>query len=201
MTRHHRLPTLLAATLFLISISVAAAATKKPAPDTEALSPREKIAETILTDIHQATWITEGKGPHVVYIFFDPNCPACNQLYHSFRPWVEKGTIELHWIPVGILMTTSPGKAAALLEAKDRLKALTENEMKFSSANGFGGIAEEPLPTDATLKQLDTNERLLKHTVNMAVPTMLFRDKQGVATYIQGSPPEGPLGQIVREVK
>lgn len=202
MTRHYRLPTLLATTLlFIISISCATAATKKPAPDSEASSPRQKIAETLLADIHQATWIAEGKGPHVIYIFFDPNCPACNQLHHTFRPWVEKGSIELRWIPVGILMTTSPGKAAALLEAKDRLAALTENEAKFSRENGFGGIAEEPLPTDATLKQLDKNVELLKHTVNMAVPTMVFRDKQGAATYVQGSPPEGPLGQLVQEVK
>jgi hypothetical protein len=41
----------------------------------------------------------------------------------------------------------------------------------------------------------------LKHTVNMAVPTMVFRDKQNIATFIQGAPPAGPLGQIVREVK
>ncbi len=201
MTRRYRLPTLFAAMLFLISIGGTATAAKTSAPDTPAPSPRQKIADTILTGIHQATWIAEGKGPHVIYIFFDPNCPACNQLHHTFRPWVEQGEIELRWIPVGILMTTSLGKAAALLEAKDRLAALAENEAKFSRETGFGGIAEEPLPTDATVKQLDNNTRLLKHTINMAVPTMVFRDKQNNANYIQSAPPAGPLSQIVREVK
>jgi thiol:disulfide interchange protein DsbG len=201
MTRTFRLPALAVASLFLLAFSWTALAAETPAPGTASLSPHQKIAETMLAGIHQATWITEGKGPHVIYIFFDPNCPACNQLYHSFRPLVEQGIIELHWIPVGILMTTSPGKAAALLEAKDRLAALAENEAKFSRENGFGGIAEEPLPTDATLKQLEANVRLLKHTVNMAVPTLLFRNKQNNATFIQAAPPPGPLSQIVREVK
>lgn len=201
MTHRHRLTTRFLVMLFLIFISGTASAANNTAPDTASPTPRQKIAESLLAEIHQATWIAEGKGPHIIYIFFDPNCPACNQLHHTFRPWVEQGAIELRWIPVGTLMTTSLGKAAALLEAKDRLAALTQNEAKFSRETGFGGIAEEPLPTDATLKQLETNERLLKLTLNMAVPTMVFRDKQNRANLVQGSPPAGPLGQIVREVK
>lgn len=207
MTPYLRLLIRAATALFLISFigtvasTPAVAAAKTPPADSAVASPREKIAETILSDIQQATWIAEGKGPHVIYIFFDPNCPACNQLHHNFRPWVEQGKIELRWIPVGILMTTSLGKAAALLEAPDRLTALTENEAKFSRERGFGGIAEEPGPTDATLKQLETNAHLLKHTVNMAVPTMVFRDRQNRANFIQGTPAAGPLGQIVQEVK
>ncbi len=201
MTHRPRRTTRFIALLFLISISWTASADKTTAPDTASPTPRQKIADTLLAEIHQATWVAEGKGPHIIYIFFDPNCPACNQLHHTFRPWVEKGEIELRWIPVGTLMTTSQGKAAAILEAKDRLAALTENETKFSRETGFGGIAEEPLPKEATLKQLETNERLLKHTRNMAVPTMVFRDKQNRASFVQGSPPAGPLSQIVGEVQ
>jgi thiol:disulfide interchange protein DsbG len=201
MTHRYRLLTGFIATLFLIFVSGTATAAKTSAPETATPAPRQNIADTLLAEIHQATWIAEGKGPHIIYIFFDPNCPACNQLHHTFRPWVEQGAIELRWIPVGILMTTSLGKAASLLEAKDRLAALAENEAKFNRESGFGGIAEEPLPADATLKQLETNAHLLQHTINMAVPTMVFRDKQNKAAFIQGSPPAGPLGQIVREVK
>ena len=178
-----------------------AVADKIPLPEQTPLSGRQKIAATILSDIGQATWIAEGKGPHVVYIFFDPNCPACNQLYHSLRPWVERGDVELRWIPVGILMLTSHGKAAALLEAKDRRAALQENEAKFNSATGFGGISEEPLPADATVKQLDANAKLLKHTANMAVPTLVFRDKNNNATVIQGVPPAVYLEKMIKELK
>jgi thiol:disulfide interchange protein DsbG len=201
MTHRSRLPSRLVAMLLLIFISGTSAADKQPSPGKATVTPHQKIADALLTNIHTTTWIAEGKGPHVIYIFFDPNCPACNQLNHTFRPWVEQGQIELRWIPVGTLMTTSLGKAAALLEAKDKLAALTENETKFSRETGFGGIAEEPMPRDATLKLLDNNLSVLKHTVNMAVPTMVFRDKQNIATFIQGAPPAGPLGQIVREVK
>ena len=201
MIHRYRFTTRLVSLLILIFISVTSTADTRPTSNPVAQSPHQKIADALLKDILTTTWIAEGKGPHVIYIFFDPNCPACNQLNHTFRPWVEQGQIELRWIPVGTLMTTSLGKAAALLEAKNPLAALTENETKFSRETGFGGIAEEPLPRDATLKRLDNNLDVLKHTVNMAVPTMVFRNKENQATFIQGAPPAGPLGQIVREVK
>ncbi|MEJ2509073.1 MAG: hypothetical protein P8009_06285 [Gammaproteobacteria bacterium] len=40
-----------------------------------------QLAASMLADITQASWIAEGKGPHVVYVFFDPNCPYCHKLY------------------------------------------------------------------------------------------------------------------------
>ncbi len=187
--------------LFLTLTSGLAIADKIPIQEQTPAGARQKIAATILANIGQATWITEGKGPHMIYIFFDPNCPACNQLHHALRPWVERGAVELRWIPVGILMLTSHGKAAALLEAKDRQAALQENEAKFNPATGFGGISEEPLPAETTVKQLDANAKLLKHTANMAVPTLLFRDKDNKTTIIQGVPPAAHLEKMIKELK
>ena len=187
--------------LFLTLSSGPATADKIPIQEQTPAGARQKIATTILADIGQATWIAEGKGPHVVYIFFDPNCPACNQLHHALRPSVERGDVELRWIPVGILMLTSHGKAAALLEAKDRHAALQENKAKFNNATGFGGISEEPLPAETTVKQLDANAKLLKHTANMAVPTLVFRDKDNKATVIQGVPPAAHLERMIKELK
>lgn len=162
---------------------------------------RQKVAASLLADIGQATWIAEGKSPHVIYIFFDPNCPSCSQLHHSLQPWANRGAVELRWIPVGILMTTSYGKAAAILEAKDQRAALQENETKFNPATGFGGISEEPLPTATTAKQLDVNTNLLKQVANMAVPTMVFRDKNNKAILVQGAPPAAVLEKIIKELK
>ncbi len=202
MTHAYRRPALLPLlALFLTLTSGPATADKIPMQEQTPAGARQKIAATILADIGQATWIVEGKGPHVVYIFFDPNCPACNQLHQSLRPWVERGAVELRWIPVGILMLTSHGKAAALLEAKDRHAALQENGTKFNSATGFGGISEEPLPAETTVKQLDANAKLLKHTANMAVPTLVFRDKDNKAIVIQGVPPVASLEKMIKELK
>ena len=201
MHAYYRSALLSLLTLFLMLTGHSASADKMTKQEQTPAGARQKPAASILADIGQATWIAEGKGPHMVYIFFDPNCPACNQLHRSLRPWVERGDVELRWVPVGILMLTSHGKAAALLEAKDPRAALQENEAKFNSATGFGGISEEPLPTDATVKKLDANAGLLKHTANMAVPTMVFRDKDDQAVLVQGVPPTIFLEKMIKELK
>ena len=202
MMHAYRRPALLSLlTMFLILTGHSASADKMTQQSQTPADARTKAAATIMANISQATWIAEGKGPHVMYVFFDPNCPACNQLHHSLSPWVERNEVELRWIPVGILMLTSHGKAAALLEAKDPHAALQENEAKFNRATGFGGISEEPLPTDTTIKQLDANANLLKHTANMAVPTLVFRDKDNKATVVQGVPSGASLEKMIKELK
>jgi thiol:disulfide interchange protein DsbG len=70
----------------------------------------QQIAASLLKDIRQATWIAEGKGPHVAYVFFDPDCPYCHKLYMETRSRVKAGNLQLRWIPAGILTATSPGK-------------------------------------------------------------------------------------------
>ena len=67
----------------------------------------QQLAGSMLKDIGQTTWIKEGKGPHIIYIFFDPNCPFCHRLYVNTRAWIKQGKVQLRWIPVGILTTTS----------------------------------------------------------------------------------------------
>ena len=102
----------------------------------------QQLAESMLMDINKATWIAEGKSPHVVYVFFDPNCPYCHKLFVSARPWVKQGKLELRWIPTGTLMTTSHGKAVAMLGTEDPLKAFYQNEEHYSRSSG-GGIDED----------------------------------------------------------
>jgi thiol:disulfide interchange protein DsbG len=158
---------------------------------------RQQLAQSILTDIKQTTWITEGKGPHVVYIFFDPNCPYCHRLYLNTRSWVKQGKLQIHWIPVGILTTTSPGKAIALLQADDPVAAFYKNEDHYDE----GGAIEEDLADPATEKQLKANEALLSRTHSGAVPVMLFHDLKGNPRLFTGSPPKAKVDKILKYVK
>jgi thiol:disulfide interchange protein DsbG len=160
-----------------------------------------QVAQSMLKDIDQATWVAEGRGPRIVYIFFDPNCPYCHHLYVNTRPWVGKDGLQFRWVPVGVLMTTSAGKAAAILEAEDPVRALHVNEDNYSRENGFGAIEEDPLPSDATEKKLHANQALLERTGLDAVPSMLFRDKSGQAQFIGGAPPPPELKKILAMVK
>ncbi|MBI3561212.1 MAG: thiol:disulfide interchange protein DsbG [Gammaproteobacteria bacterium] len=157
----------------------------------------QPLAESMLTDIDQATWITEGKSPHIIYIFFDPNCPFCHKLYESTRAWVKQGKAQLRWIPVGMLTPTSHGKAAAMLVAKDPLKAFYQNEESYRQ----GGGIDEDFATPVVEKQLKANEALLARTGTGAVPTLLLRTHKGAPLLVQGLPPKNKLGLLLEQVK
>lgn len=187
-------------TLALVMFAVAYTAETSAAENGRAAA-MERLAGSMLQDIHQTTWISEGKSKHIIYIFFDPNCPFCHRLYVSTRNWVKENKMELRWIPVGILTTTSAGKAASILGAKDPLKAFYKNEDNYVRAQGQGGGVEEDIPSPAVEKKLKANEALLARTGFGAVPIMLFRGNDNTPILIQGSPPANKLEIIRKYVK
>lgn len=162
----------------------------------------EQSADTMLRDIGQATWVRDGESQRVIYVFFDPNCPFCRKVYDGLRPEVNMGEVELRWIPIGVLMTTSLGKAATILEAKDPTAALHRNEHNFSTETGqFGGIEEEPAPRDDTLARLDRNLALLRRSGMDSVPALLYRTRDGRARFVVGAPPRPALERILGELQ
>lgn len=162
----------------------------------------QRAADSMLADIQQATWVRDGRSAHVIYVYFDPNCPYCRRVYDGLRTQVEFGDVELRWIPIAILTTTSPGKAAAILEAKDPTAALRQNEEHFSTETGsLGGIEEELLPRKDTLMRLDRNLALLRRSGRDNVPALLFRDARHQAQFIVGAPPEAALRKLVTDLE
>ena len=185
--------------LWLVANLLPAQAADNPPSRTDA---RQQAAASMLKDIKQATWVRDGKSAHVIYVFFDPNCPYCHRVYENLRPAVKRGDVELRWIPTGTLMTTSPGKAAAILEARNPTEAFYQNESGYSRETGsFGGIAEEPLPQNKTLQSLDRNLKLLQRSGNQGVPALLFRTMDGTANLIVGAPPAAFLEKLVKEIE
>ncbi len=157
----------------------------------------QQQTEALLNDVSKAAWIAEGKGPHVVYVFFDANCPYCHKLFLNTRNRVKQGKLQLRWIPTTTLTTTSRGKAAAMLGAKDPLKAFYQNENSY----GNGGGVEEDLASADVEKKLTINDDLLARTPSGYVPAMLFRADNGEATLIVGSAPQDKLDKILDHVK
>ena len=143
-------------------------------------------AAAVLADAPKATWIAEGRGSRIVYIFIDPNCPSCALLYRNLRTLIEPHDLQLRWIPVAVVNATSLGKAAAILQAPDRLAALRRNEERYHGETYSGGI-EEDIPSTETEQRLRTNEGLLNKLDIPVVPTMLFANKEDRAVLIQGA--------------
>jgi thiol:disulfide interchange protein DsbG len=192
------LATLVTAFLLITAGNLTAAAAENPSK----AEARQKAAASILADINQATWIRDGKSAHVIYVFFDPNCPYCHKVYEMLRPPVQRGEVELRWVVIGKLMETSVGKAASMLEAEDPTEALHRNERGFSQETGkFGGIEEEPLPREETIRQLNANHALLNRSGFDAVPALLFRTKNGKADIIRGAPPAAFLEKLLKELE
>ncbi|MEJ2060996.1 MAG: thioredoxin fold domain-containing protein [Gammaproteobacteria bacterium] len=169
----------------------------------EALPKPRVIANHLLDDIDQATWIAEGKGNRIVYIFFDPNCPYCHKLYGHLRSMVGKDDLQFRWIPVGMLTSTSLGKAAAILQSKNRLAAFyaNENNFNFSDAGPGGGIKPVAVIEDKTKLDLASNLSLLQGQNLYAVPLTVFRAKDGQGLMFEGSPPPKTLHEFLQYVK
>jgi thiol:disulfide interchange protein DsbG len=171
-----------------------------PATSAAAKESRAVIAEKMLTNINQATWIEEGKSAHVIYVFFDPNCPYCHRVYTNTRDWIKQNEVQIRWIPVGVLTPTSHGKALTLLDSKDPLKLFHHGEDNF--AGGEGSAIDEALDgSDKSAKALKNNVKLLRLTGFDAVPSILFRTQDGQAILVEGAPPANKMQIILQNVK
>lgn len=147
---------------------------------------RPPAADAALSALPKAAWVADGAGRRVVYVFFDPNCPACALLYRNLRTLIEPQAVQVRWVPVAIVDATSAGKAAAILEAADPAAALRENERGHAGEAYAGGI-EERIPSIETERRLRANARLLNRLDIPVVPSMLFADRGGRAVLIQGA--------------
>ncbi len=152
----------------------------------------EQLAARMLDRIHEATAVPEGQGQRVVNIFFDPDCPYCHKLYNDLRPWVGKDNLQLRWIPVAVLTPSSMTKAAAILQAPNRLQAFYENENNYdlnASGSPGGGIDPAKVVEPQTRKWIDANDAVLKRAgIYYAIPLVVFSDKAGKAELFIGAP-------------
>lgn len=143
----------------------------------------------IYNALEHSTYIAEGtlKSPKsVIYAFFDPNCPFCHFAWQALQHYEAAG-LQVRWIPVAYLMETSTGKAAAILQAKDRLAAFRNNEQKYNLKNHEGG-ATPAKPSAASNKQLQDNSELMHQLGITGTPAIVWKDAQGTIQMKAGMP-------------
>ncbi len=162
--------------------------------------PLEKLVSKPMTDrvwkdLEKSTWIGDGKNnaPRIVYTFTDPNCPYCNKFWNDARPWVTSGKVQLRHVMVAILGPTSPGKAAAILGAKDPQAALTQHETNHAQ----GGVKPLGQIPEKIRAQLAANQALMQQLGAAATPTIFYKDANGILQKLQGAPSSEMLGKIM----
>ncbi|AAZ98740.1 thiol:disulfide interchange protein DsbG [Thiobacillus denitrificans ATCC 25259] len=153
------------------------------------------MTEQVWQQLGQSTWVGDGKptAPRVVYAFTDPNCPYCNKFWNDARPWVKSGKVQLRHVMVAILGPTSPGKAAAILAAKDPEAALTRHEQ----AHATGGVKPLGRIPQKTAAQLEANQKLMQQLGSSATPTIFYKDASGKVRKIQGAPSTDLLTEVL----
>ena len=121
--------------------------------------------------------IIEGAhGAPVLYVFVDPNCIFCQRFYQMAEPLIAAGKLQVHWIVVGFLQSTSMGRAVAILSAKDPARAWHFNEHHFDVSHEKGGIKPDTAPHAALETLIKTRFSTMQSLGGNGTPTLLYRD-------------------------
>lgn len=169
------LPALLALTLALTGCSKndeapAGAGTAPPAASGQS-GPRTPTVEIMAS---------EGKGftvgtvmsNAVAYVFFDPQCPHCGQLWNASIPLQKKARFV--WIPVRLMNDTSAAQGATLLSAADPAQAMAEHETSLMA--GKGGIGTNANVTDEARNAVKSNTALFNSLGLDGVPYTVVKN-------------------------
>ncbi len=128
-------------------------------------------------------------------VVFDPNCPACAELFRNLEPY--RDTLRIHWVPIG---TTKPSismngncsqvpasmdLATTLLSRMRSTAALKTNEEKYDSATCRGGYPSAQYASDwwATLAVRQNTEDMAKFKIP-GTPTMLYSTPNGLGRHV-----------------
>lgn len=146
----------------------------------------EPLEQGAWESLEAAGWVADGNpdAERIIYVFTDANCPFCNELWTSARPWVEAGKVQLRHVMVGVIRADSPAKAAAILEADDPEAALTFNEVNHAE----GGI--DPLDTisEKSKSRLDGNAELMRQLGFGGTPGLVAKGEDGKLSFQSGVP-------------
>lgn len=152
---------------------------------------RQKAQKAAWPRLEQSHWVADGNpdADRILYLFTDPNCPYCHELWQQTRSVVASGKVQLRHVLVGILKPSSPGKAAAILGSDNPSEMLTRNEQSFES----GGVESVPDISATTQKKLTANRRLMRGLNVYGTPAVFYRDASGEVRSARGVPSENRL--------
>lgn len=126
--------------------------------------------------------INEGRTTApLLYVFADPNCIFCYHFYRMAEPLVSSGQLQLRWVMVAFLQSSSGPKAAAILAASDPRAALHTDEDRFDVTHESGGVAPAQAQDKALQDVLQAHGSALDviGAGSVGTPTLLYRDAHG----------------------
>lgn len=110
------------------------------------------IPEKPKTDVSELDYIEEGEGESLMYVFFDPNCPACNDMWLETRQYLN--VVKIRWVPVAFVSETSAAAVHAILNAANPRIALGQYETQ-GRIPGMGEVSEK------TKRSIEANRAMM----------------------------------------
>lgn len=161
------------------------------------------VAQHLEENLVDSSWIVDGDGSKIVYMFFDPNCPYCHHVFDSLmKIRKDMPDLQFRWVPLGMLGGNSASKAAAIIQSPDPLKAFITNEKNygFLNSDAGGGIPPAKHIDAASQTILDENLSILQGQNLYGIPVVLFQADDGKPFYFSGQRSEAELRQILAHV-
>ena len=158
--------------------------------------PKPKFSQEF-KQLEQINAVHEGsskKNNHILYVFFDPNCIFCHLLWKAVQPY-EKVGLEVRWVPVAFLKSSSIGRAAAIMTVPDPLTAFRENESNY--ANDNGGITPLSHISAQFRTTIANNNQLMNAFRSNGTPTLVWKDEKGHIQVLSGMPSLSDLPKII----
>lgn len=153
------------------ALLVASADAKQPAP---------AELPALYAALEKSDAVVEGSASpkRTLYVFFDANCWFCHLTWKALQPY-EKAGLQVRWVPVAYQKDSSAPKAAAIMQAKDRLAAMRENETKYRAKSYDGGIRPARKVPPELAAQFETNTKLMEGFDSPGTPTLVWKDAAG----------------------
>lgn len=146
-----------------------------------------------------------------LYVFFDPNCPYCTDLWRTVLPVkpntgakpvvVQKAeffnSVPAVWIPVAYINDTSLGKSAALMRTNSY--SAMDNNFQTAKYKEKQGGAVAVVPTEKEKAAL-AQAKALWLELGGATPLMVYRNKAGGTQLFMGVPSDSQMTELLEQV-
>ena len=148
----------------------------------------------LMQRLDRAHWIGSGakSAARVVYVFLDPNCPYCNDLWKAMKT-ARAPEVQIRYLLVAVIDAESRGKDATILEAADPAAALEKSERNFDR----GGVAPQATVQPATAETISVNEALMQALHLYGTPGLVYLDQHDEVKVFGGMPDPQQLRAIV----
>jgi hypothetical protein len=148
----------------------------------------------LMQRIDRAKWIAAGakSAERVVYVFTDPDCPFCNDLWKALQT-ARAPDVQIRYLLVAVIDADSKGKGAAILESKDPAAALEKSERNYE----HGGIPPKADVSPASTETISFNGDLMGALHIFGTPGLVYLDENRQVKVFAGMPDDKQLRTIV----